>query len=142
MTEVIKGGSIKTNTKLKLPTLSKRVEFKLENNSGRRRSSCKDYTKASSDCSESPSKFNNDKRKFSAIQMNIKTKSRQNTVYIDDGIRRDAYGNEIKKGSKTHKLSFLDKVTRNNLVEYINIQEIRKGYRVDDENCQCHCSIF
>lgn len=37
--------------------------------------------------------------------------------------RKDAYGNEIEKGSKKHKVTFVDKVEKRELVDYSDYKE-------------------
>lgn len=60
-------------------------------------------------------------------------------------LRKDAYGNIIKKGNKKIKVTFKDKMNKP-LLEIIEIQCIKK-YNDDSStsnntNCQCACIIF
>jgi hypothetical protein len=67
-------------------------------------------------------------------------------------IRKDMFGNIIKKGSKKHKVSFIDykKNQRGKLISEIEIESYKKynkqatmrDYNYDDVNCQCSCFLF
>ena len=60
----------------------------------------------------------------------------------DNNMRIDAYGNEIKKGEKNYKISFIDQISSNKIAEIIlidnnNIICNNKDY------CKCNsCFIF
>ena len=58
--------------------------------------------------------------------------------------RTDAFGNKIIKGSKTHKLSFIDEISREKIAHVVLINTETKNYNLNDyENCQCNvCSIY
>ena len=65
---------------------------------------------------------------------------------IFHGPRSDIYGNKIIKGSKNHKISFIDQVSREKFAEVVLIDSDysnnKKGNQVN-ENCQCStCFIF
>lgn len=80
-------------------------------------------------------------RKRSKSTMVIMKKSDKSLkVKLNDGVRRDNYGNEIIKGSSKHKIAFLDKVSSKSLVDYVNIpkREVTDG----TEDAKCKCIIF
>jgi hypothetical protein len=57
-------------------------------------------------------------------------------------IRIDAFGNEIVKGEKKHKVSFIDNISPQKIAEIILIENylIKKN---DNTNCECSaCFIF
>ena len=56
--------------------------------------------------------------------------------------RHDRYGNEIVKGSKNHKVAFIDNVTSYKLTEIIFIETTNKTN--DKVNCECsvNCIVF
>ena len=56
--------------------------------------------------------------------------------------RQDRYGNEIVKGSKNHKVTFIDSVTSYKLTEIIFIENTNKTN--DKVNCECsvNCIVF
>ena len=67
-----------------------------------------------------------------------------------ESIRRDAKGYPIKKGNKQYKVTFKDMVSKQNLVDFINIEEFKKynlsynstnSYN-DSDNASCSCEIF
>ena len=65
---------------------------------------------------------------------------------IFHGPRSDIYGNKISKGSKNHKISFIDQISREKIAQivlidsdYLNYQK----YNQINEECQCSaCFIF
>ena len=65
---------------------------------------------------------------------------------IFHGPRSDIYGNKIIKGSKNHKISFIDQISREKIAQivlidsdYLNYQK----YNQINEECQCSaCFIF
>jgi hypothetical protein len=66
-------------------------------------------------------------------------------------IRKDLFGNVIKKGSKKHIVTFLDykKSQSGNLIAYIEIESYKKYNKeatmrnyYDEVNCQCSCILF
>ena len=59
--------------------------------------------------------------------------------------RIDNYGNEIKKGSKEHKVCFIDEVSNQKIAEVILIESsyLNNGFTECDNFCQCQsCFIF
>ena len=65
---------------------------------------------------------------------------------IFHGPRTDIFGNKIIKGSKNHKISFIDQVSREKLAEVVLIDSdysINKNANQVNEECQCStCFIF
>ena len=61
-----------------------------------------------------------------------------------NGIRIDAFGNKIIKGSKNHKVTFIDEISREKIAHVVLINTETKNYNLNDyENCQCNvCSIY
>ena len=60
-------------------------------------------------------------------------------------IRKDNYGNEIKKGSKEHKVCFIDDISNQKIAEVILIESsyLNNGFTECDNFCQCQsCFIF
>jgi len=61
--------------------------------------------------------------------------------------RIDAFGNEILKGNKNHKISFIDMISSQRIAEVILIDNFdsvfENKYNDNKENCQCSaCEIF
>ena len=59
--------------------------------------------------------------------------------------RIDNYGNEIKKGSKEHKVCFIDDISNQKIAEVILIESsyLNNGFTECDNFCQCQsCFIF
>ena len=65
---------------------------------------------------------------------------------IFHGPRTDIFGNKIIKGSKNHKISFIDQVSREKFAEVVLIDSDYlnyKKYNQINEECQCStCFIF
>ena len=59
-------------------------------------------------------------------------------------IRFDAFGNEIIKGEKNHKVSFIDNISHQKIAEVILIESFdnSKKKKSDDVICKCSCYIF
>ena len=51
-------------------------------------------------------------------------------------LRKDNFGNEIKEGSKEHKIKF------NENLQEVNEVESFKKYNNKDENFICHCNLL
>ena len=57
--------------------------------------------------------------------------------------RIDAYGNEIVKGSKKHKVSFIDTISSKKIAEIVLIENSYEDYKNDKTICECSsCFIF
>lgn len=57
--------------------------------------------------------------------------------------RTDAFGNKIVKGSKTHKLSFIDEISREKIAQVIIIDSTYTKNNLNKEECKCEtCNIF
>ena len=57
--------------------------------------------------------------------------------------RTDAFGNKIIKGSKTHKLSFIDEISREKIAQVIIIDSSYTKNNLNKEECKCEtCNIF
>jgi hypothetical protein len=65
---------------------------------------------------------------------------------IFHGPRSDIYGNKIIKGSKNHKISFIDQISREKIAQIVLIDSDYlnyKKYNQINEECQCSaCFIF
>jgi hypothetical protein len=62
----------------------------------------------------------------------------------NNGIRCDVFGNKIIKGSKNHKVTFIDEISREKISEVFlyNIESKYSNLKNND-NCQCNaCFIF
>lgn len=121
---------LSSGKKRKLPKIKKKVEFKLEvPESTPRRDSTKGSTANFSDF-------------LSLVKIRRKSTIRDAVnKNPDDGIRRDAYGTEIAKNSKSHKVTFIDIVSNKNLVEYGYIQKYIQNSE-DEARCNCNCLII
>lgn len=62
-----------------------------------------------------------------------------------DVIRKDYKGTVIQKGNKSHKVSFIDQVGRNNLIDEVEVESY-KQFNFDlnnmNENCACKCLVI
>ena len=65
---------------------------------------------------------------------------------IFHGPRTDIFGNKIIKGSKNHKISFIDQISREKIAQIVLIDSDYlnyKKYNQINEECQCSaCFIF
>ena len=60
----------------------------------------------------------------------------------DNNMRIDAYGNEIKKGEKNYKISFIDQISSNKIAEIILIDS-NNNICNNKDYCKCNsCFIF
>eukprot|EP00347_Sterkiella_histriomuscorum_P012908 403366759 len=70
----------------------------------------------------------------------------QNQNQLQQGPRRDRYGNVIRIGEKAHKLSFRDQVEKGEKISQIYEVESWKQYNtptdMDDSAFSCKCVIF
>ena len=55
--------------------------------------------------------------------------------------RFDAYGNEIVKGSKKYKVSFIDNISSHKIAEVILIEN-SNDFQNNNDNINCQCSSF
>ena len=80
------------------------------------------------------------------ISMNKTLNKKRPSIFVFDSqnkkVRHDAYGNEISKGNKNHKVSFIDSVSNLKLAEIIIIEQ-NNNYN-DHTTCECKasCLIF
>lgn len=80
------------------------------------------------------------------ISMNKTLNKKRPSIFVFDSqnkkVRHDAYGNEILKGNKNHKVSFIDSVSNLKLAEIIIIEQ-NNNYN-DHTTCECKasCIIF
>ena len=61
----------------------------------------------------------------------------------ENNIRIDAFGNEIKKGEKNYKVSFIDQISSDKIAEIILIETneiIIKNKKNNDEKDYCKCN--
>ena len=56
--------------------------------------------------------------------------------------RFDVYGNEIVKGSKNHKVSFIDNISSQKIAEVILIENSNDYQKDNCDNVNCQCSSF
>ena len=56
--------------------------------------------------------------------------------------RFDVYGNEIVKGSKNHKVSFIDNISSQKIAEVILIENSNDYEKENSDNVNCQCSGF
>ena len=68
--------------------------------------------------------------------------SNNNRVNNNLFIRFDAYGNEIVKGSKNHKVSFIDNISSQKIAEVILIEDSNDYEKENLDNVSCQCSDF
>ena len=70
-----------------------------------------------------------------------------NTNESDPGVRKDIFGNVIKKGpGKRQKISFIDKISNTDFIDVVYVESY-KAYNIDVSNnktkCACGgCNIF
>ena len=78
------------------------------------------------------------KIKINPIELLTKNEIKKVIMRTD---RRDYYGNNIIKGQKHHKVTFIDKVKKNkklaDIVFIDNIKKFLKNGKFDDEECKC-----
>lgn len=56
-------------------------------------------------------------------------------------IRHDVYGNTIFKGSKNHRVSFIDTISNNKFTETIIVNKNQSKASTDKVECNCSCAI-
>ena len=123
---------------------SRNVTFNLENNEIKTSRNFKNVTlieKKNSKLSsfsfdKSRTRYSKQQSRSSFLSSNMKT---SNNSY---SIRIDAFGNEIVKGEKKHKVSFIDNISPQKIAEVILIENylIKNN---DNANCECSsCCIF
>ena len=56
--------------------------------------------------------------------------------------RFDAFGNEIIRGSKNHKVSFIDNISSQKIAEVILIEDSNDYEKENIDNVSCQCSGF
>ena len=82
------------------------------------------------DCSLIMSKISSFKYRDNFFKINPGDKTNDNSLEVIDSpknlnLRKDAFGNLIKKGKKEHKITFIDEVSNNNLVEEFKIEKFK-----------------
>ena len=124
---------------------SRNVTFNLENNQIKTSRNFKNVTLIEKKNSKLSSfSFDKSRTRYSrqgqsrssVLSSNIKTSNNSFSIRID------AFGNEIVKGEKKHKVSFIDNISPQKIAEIILIENylIKKN---DNTNCECSfCNIF
>ncbi len=90
------------------------------------------------------------KRRNSKLTISSIEKCRRRSINkhsTNNLFRTDVFGNEIIKGNKNHKISFIDMISSQRISEVILIDNsssvFENKYNDDKENCQCStCEIF
>ena len=91
------------------------------------------------------------KRRNSKLTISSIEKCRRRSINkhsTNNLFRTDVFGNEIIKGNKNHKVSFIDMISSQRIAEIILIDKsssVFENYNNNDdkENCQCStCEIF
>ena len=82
------------------------------------------------DCSLIMSKISSFKYRDNFFKINPGDKTNDNSLEVIDSpknlnVRKDAFGNIIKKGRKEHKITFIDEVSNNNLTEEFKIMKYK-----------------
>jgi len=82
------------------------------------------------DCSLIMSKISSFKYRDNFFKINPGDKTNDNSLEVIDSpknlnLRKDAFGNLIKKGKKEHKITFIDEVSNNNLTEEFKIMKYK-----------------
>ena len=81
---------------------------------------------------------------------NIKESPQSELAIAKENIRKDARGYQIVKGNKKYKVTFKDLISKENLVNYIEIEDYKK-YNItinshisdtDNDDTSCTCGIF
>ena len=84
-------------------------------------------------------------RASASIMKNTKKRPSISYLYensqIKKSVRHDGFGNEIVKGSKSHKVSFVDNISNARLAEVILFDNAAKTNKVTCE-CNASCVIF
>ena len=84
-------------------------------------------------------------RASASIMKNVKKRPSISYLYessqIKKSVRHDGFGNEIVKGSKSHKVSFVDNISNARLAEVILFDSATKSNKVTCE-CNASCGIF
>ena len=143
---------------------SKQVQFNLESlqlkekkdkNKHRYSNSTIHYTNTCADTMENHLEHNenNDRLQFNTMSISDHNK-------IMTGLRKDAYGNSIKKGNKNYKVSFIDNFGPKSIADVIEIDlnktisprknttGKKENYNINDDKtnttcvCSSVCSIF
>ena len=78
-----------------------------------------------------------ERRSHPSIYSNIKLSN--NNIYQT---RFDAFGNEIVKGSKNHKISFIDTISSQKIAEVILIESSYSPKQIHNDNVNCQCNNF
>ena len=124
---------------------SRNVTFNLENNQIKTSRNFKNVTLIEKKNSKLSSfSFDKSRTRYSrqgqsrasVLSSNIKTSNNSFSIRID------AFGNEIVKGEKKHKVSFIDNISPQKIAEVILIENylIKNN---DNANCECSfCNIF
>ena len=123
---------------------SRNVTFNLENNEIKTSRNFKNVTlieKKNSKLSsfsfdKSRTRYSKQQSRSSFLSSNMKTSNNSFSIRID------AFGNEIVKGEKKHKVSFIDNISPQKIAEVILIENylIKNN---DNANCECSsCCIF
>jgi hypothetical protein len=75
---------------------------------------------------------------------------KESKTFTKENIRKDARGYPIVKGNKKYKVTFKDLISKENLVNYIDIEKFNKSFekqsQISDfdkkDNTSCACIIF
>jgi len=82
---------------------------------------------------------------YDNFSTNIKKLMRPSIVSLNptqSKTRHDIYGNEIKKGSKKHKISFIDEISKQKFAEItivVTENEGKKNKKKKNEEVHCDC---
>ena len=78
-----------------------------------------------------------------------KDNSKNGIENIEKKIRKDAKGNPIVKGNKNYKVTFKDLISKEKLVQYVEIEDHKKYNfanshmsEPENDNVSCTCVIF
>ena len=91
-----------------------------------------------------------DKENIEEIKENKILKSLNESINENINIRKDARGYPIRKGNKKYKVTFKDLISKENLVNYIDIEDYKKYNMtnnshisdIDNDNTSCTCIII
>ena len=127
---------------------SRNIKFKLDN----QKTTAGTYQRNSIQTYETFSKRNS-RIPYDNFSTNIKQlmKPRPSLVSLNptqSKTRHDIYGNEIKKGSKKHKISFIDEISNEKFAEITivvteNVGKKNRKQKNEEVHCDCQsCLIF
>ena len=122
---------------------SRKFSFKYNKTSSPQKEKEKDTNKTKDDLDisqKSNNKFAKRDNRFKSTKVESNSPSKIMEISSKKA-RSDALGNEIKRGCKSHKVTFKDKIAKTPLIEFVNIASV-KNMAVEKEKINCKCILF